>query len=351
MFKRLFQRWSPAPTPAKGLALSFGEPESVLADEFADYLGVFLHQQGEYYEPPVSKRGLAQLLRANAYHGWMPTHRTRQVLRYTRSSSALAVTELEKLLLDYLVTGELYALLTFNPLGQVLKVEHLPSVYMRVRPATSSKPRFALVLPDQTITNYQADEVLHLTQPDLLQGVYGLPAYFGAIHSILLNEAATLFRRKYFRNGAHMGSIFVTTATELKPADEKAITQKIKQSKGIGNFRSMYLHLPSNRKAQEVITVIPVGDVATRDEFEKIKHTSQADIMAAWGTRQEVAGLAPDNFGSTGDIDKLVELDFWTNTYPVLQKLERFNELLTPAKRLNFLEPKTTTGGASMINP
>lgn len=261
------------------------------------------------------------------------------------------MTDLEKLLLDYLVTGELYALLTFNPLGQVLKVEHLPSVYMRVRPATSSKPRFALVLPDQTITNYQADEVLHLTQPDLLQGVYGLPAYFGAIHSILLNEAATLFRRKYFRNGAHMGSIFVTTATELKPADEKAITQKIKQSKGIGNFRSMYLHLPSNRKAQEVITVIPVGDVATRDEFEKIKHTSQADIMAAWGTRQEVAGLAPDNFGSTGDIDKLVELDFWTNTYPVLQKLERFNELLTPAKRLNFLEPKTTTGGASMINP
>jgi len=176
MFKRLFQRWSPAPTPAKGLALSFGEPESVLADEFADYLGVFLHQQGEYYEPPVSKRGLAQLLRANAYHGWMPTHRTRQVLRYTRSSSALAVTELEKLLLDYLVTGELYALLTFNPLGQVLKVEHLPSVYMRVRPATSSKPRFVLVMPDQTITNYQVDEVLHLTQPDLLQGVYGLPA-------------------------------------------------------------------------------------------------------------------------------------------------------------------------------
>lgn len=334
---RWLERLLPSP-PSAAEVIMLGEPEPILTQTITPYLGVFVNPT-DYYEPPVSKRGLATLLRANAYHGWMPHFRTRQALRYVEPNPALSHTELEKLLLDYLVTGELFAHLSLNALGKVLKITHLPSVYMRVRPETSDKARFVMVTPDQQAVDYQDYEVMHIMQPDLLQNIYGIPAYFGAMHSILLNEAATLFRRKYFINGAHMGSIFVTTAQELKPDDEKAIGEKIRKSKGIGNFRSMYLHLPSNRKANEVVNVIPVGDVATKDEFEKIKKTSQADIMAAWGTRQEVAGLAPDTGnGSTGDISKLVELDYWSNTYPLLQKLQSFNPLLPASKRLHFID-------------
>jgi len=331
---------APMTTPAHvadagNMVLEFGEPESVITDTFADYLGVFL-DQGEYYSPPVSKRGLVQLLRANAYHGRMPSYRAGQVLRYTETNSTLPRQELEKLVLDYLVTGELYAGLTYNAIGKVIGVGNLLSAYARVRPS-SSKPRYAYLQPGGLETvDYDEDEVVHITQPDLLQGIYGLPAYFGALHSVLLNEAATLFRRKYYRNGAHIGSVFVTTAASLKPADEKAIASKIKASKGIGNFRSMYLHLPGNQKAQDVINIIPVGDVATRDEFAKIKEWTQSDISAAWGTRPEVAGIMPETNGSTGDIEKLVEIDYWNNTFPILQKLEVFNDYLPAGKKLVF---------------
>lgn len=321
------------------MVLEFGEPESVITDSFADYLGVFLDHQGEYYTPPVSKRGLVQLLRANAYHGRMPSYRTGQVLRYVETNKVLTRQELEKLVLDLLVTGELYAPVTYNSLGSPVDIGHMLSVYSAVRPANSSKPRYAYLQPGSaTAVDYEADEVIHITQPDLLQGVYGLPAYFGALHSVLLNEAATLFRRKYYRNGAHIGSVFVTTAASLKPADEKAIASKIKASKGIGNFRSMYLHLPGNQKAQDVINIIPVGDVATRDEFAKIKELTQSDISAAWGTRPEVAGIMPETNGGTGDIEKLVEIDFWNNTFPLLQKLEVFNDHLPSSKKLVFRE-------------
>ena len=42
-----------------------------------------------------------------------------------------------------------------------------------------------------------------LIEPDVNQELYGLPEYLSALNSAWLNEAATLFRRKYYQNGAH----------------------------------------------------------------------------------------------------------------------------------------------------
>lgn len=40
-------------------------------------------------------------------------------------------------------------------------------------------------------------------EPDLNQEIYYLPECLYAIPSALLNESATLFRRKYYLNGNH----------------------------------------------------------------------------------------------------------------------------------------------------
>lgn len=47
--------------------------------------------------------------------------------------------------------------------------------------------------------------IFHLLEPDINQEIYGLPGYLSAIPSILFNESATLFRRKYYINGSHAG--------------------------------------------------------------------------------------------------------------------------------------------------
>jgi capsid portal protein len=44
--------------------------------------------------------------------------------------------------------------------------------------------------------------IFHLFEPDLNQDIYGLPEYLSTIPSALLNESATLFRRKYYINAS-----------------------------------------------------------------------------------------------------------------------------------------------------
>ena len=169
-----------------------------------------------------------------------------------------------------------------------------------------------------------------------------MPEYYGAIQSVLLNEAATLFRRKYYINGAHLGSLFISTSQALKPADERAIAEKIRRSKGVGNWRSMFLHLPGHaQKATDVFNVVPVGDVATKDEFKAIKQITDQDISAAWGTRPEVAGIMPETVGGTGDLEKLHAMDYENKSLPLINLVsDALNERLPPRLQVSFAKPK-----------
>jgi len=51
----------------------------------------------------------------------------------------------------------------------------------------------------------EPDSVFHLMEPDINQEIYGIPEYIGALNSAWLNELATLFRRRYYKNGSHAG--------------------------------------------------------------------------------------------------------------------------------------------------
>ncbi|STW05267.1 putative phage portal protein [Klebsiella grimontii] len=63
--------------------------------------------------------------------------------------------------------------------------------------------------------------IFHLMEPDLNQEIYGLPEYLSAIPSALLNESATLFRRKYYINGSHAGFIMYMTDAAQNQEDVK----------------------------------------------------------------------------------------------------------------------------------
>lgn len=58
---------------------------------------------------------------------------------------------------------------------------------------------------------FSSGSVFHLLEPDINQELYGVPEYLSALNSAWLNEAATLFRRKYYQNCAHAGYILYMT--------------------------------------------------------------------------------------------------------------------------------------------
>lgn len=47
---------------------------------------------------------------------------------------------------------------------------------------------------------FDPDSVFHLREPDPNQEIYGVPEYLSAMQSAWLNENATLFRRRYYKN-------------------------------------------------------------------------------------------------------------------------------------------------------
>ncbi|CAJ1786229.1 hypothetical protein IIDPJIOB_00641 [Aeromonas veronii] len=106
-----------------------------------------------------------------------------------------------------------------------------------------------------------------------------MPDYLGGLQSALLNQDATLFRRKYFLNGAHMGFIFYATDPNMDDDTEEEMKEMIASSKGVGNFRSVFVNIPDGKP--DGIKLILVGDIATKDECAAIKGITAQDVLTA----------------------------------------------------------------------
>src|SRR6478752_4489554 len=82
-------------------AFTFGEPEQVLSGNIGEYVGVFPSDDGEIFKPPVSRTGLAKLLRANAHHGAIPKFKRNLLLREFMPSAGCSARTMGCAGLDY----------------------------------------------------------------------------------------------------------------------------------------------------------------------------------------------------------------------------------------------------------
>lgn len=74
----------------------------------------------------------------------------------------------------------------------------------------------------------------------------------------------------------------------------------MKNSKGPGNFRNLFVYAPGGKK--DGLQIIPVSEVAARDDFFNIKNTSCDDMLAAHRVPPQLMGLVPSNSGGFGAI-------------------------------------------------
>lgn len=317
-------------------AFSFGDPEPVLQGTLYDNLGVWLLDNGTYYQTPVPLRGLARLLRANAYHGPLLEFKTNVVMRGFQGSAALTRSVMRAMATDYMVFSNAYAKVQRNWYGEAVGLTHLPAINMR---RMKEDGRYCLLnVPGSNTswTAFEPGEVLHIKNYDVSQGIYGLPAYLGAIQSMLLNEDATLFRRRYYKNGAHMGYVFYSSSAKVDEDTRTRLRKAIENAKGIGNFKNMFLHIPDGREKD--VQILPVGDFSTRDELEKIKNISRDDIIAAHRIPPAMASIIPQNTGGFGDITKIDAVYTKNEVQPVRELLLEVNEILPVLLRVGFAE-------------
>lgn len=168
--------------------------------------------------------------------------------------------------------------------------------------------------------------MFHLMEPDVNQELYGMPEYLSAIPSALLNESATLFRRKYYLNGSHAGFIMYMSDPAADQKDVDNIREALKKSKGPGNFRNLFMYSPNGKK--DGIQIIPLSEVAAKDEFLNIKNVSRDDMLAAHRVPPQLMGIIPTNTGGFGDVEKASHV-FVRNELMSLQKrMQELNDWL-----------------------
>ncbi|MCV5632196.1 hypothetical protein OFN23_28950, partial [Escherichia coli] len=82
------------------------------------------------------------------------------------------------------------------------------------------------------------------------------------------------------------------------------IRQAMKSAKGPGNFRNLFMYSPNGKK--DGIQIIPLSEVAAKDEFLNIKNVSRDDMMAAHRVPPQMMGIMPSNVGGFGDVEVLM---------------------------------------------
>jgi len=301
---------------------TFGEPESVLdGGQVLDFMEVL--DSGDFYEPPVSLDGLSRSLRANPHHS-SAIFVKRNILASTFVPTRyLSLGEFQGAALDYLVLGNLYLEIKRSRLGKPLTLKRVPAKYMRVK---SKEPGYLFLRSWVDRYSYKEDEICHLFDQDIDQEIYGVPEYVAALQSAWLNENATLFRRRYYRNGTHAGYIMYITDAAHNESDVKEIRKAVTKGRGMGNFRNMFMYAPGGQK--DGLQIIPLSEATAKDEFFNIKNITRDDILAAHRVPPQLMGVIPTNTGGFGAIKPAAEVFAKNELEPLQAKMMQINHQL-----------------------
>lgn len=303
-------------------AFTFGAPEPMLnSREVWDYVECWAN--GKWFDPPIPLDALGRLLRANAQHSSAIYFKRNMLASTFQPSPRLSRADFSGFALDFIVFGNSYFERVDAISGKVLNLKHALAKYTR---RSKDLNGFYFVRNWRDEHEFNPGTVFHLRQEDVNQEVYGLPEYLGALQSALLNESATLFRRRYYENGSHAGFILYLTDAAAQQDDVDKLREALKSAKGPGNFRNLFYYAPDGKK--DGLQMIPIGEVAAKDDFLNIKSLSRDDVLAAHRTPPQLLGIVPNNTGGFGSIRDAAEVYFTNEIAPIQQRMMAVNEWL-----------------------
>ncbi len=109
--------------------------------------------------------------------------------------------------------------------------------------------------------------------------------------------------------------MYMTDAAQNQE-DVNNLRNAMKSAKGPGNFRNLFMYSPNGKK--DGLQIIPLSEVAAKDEFLNIKNVSRDDMLAAHRVPPQMMGIMPNNVGGFGDVEKAAKV-FFNNEIKSLQ--------------------------------
>ena len=294
-----------------------------MLDQRRDWFnGIEARWSGRWYEPPIPPMQLARTRWMSPHHSSAIKLKVNHLLRLFVPSRWLSAKEFEKYALNFLSMGNAALQRTDNLAGRAMTLTNVPTVYLRV----GRDGLYWWVANLAAPQTFAVGTIFHLIEPDLLQEVYGVPDWLAALQAGLLAEAATVFRRRYYLNGSHMGYILYIAEETFSDTDADALETALEQSKGPGNFKNLLLHIPKG--GEKGVQVLPIGDKGAQDEFVGIKETSRDDVLVAHRVPPVLLGIVPKNAGGLGDPAKAADTFHYAEIEPLQRKMMEVNDWL-----------------------
>ncbi len=291
--------------PPKARAFSFGQTEVLdRRNQLFDYNETCWN--GLYWEPRFDLRTLSNLLHKTPYHESAIDAKTNILLttiKLPKQGRKISPETLKRLMKDYQVFGQCFPYFKRDRWGKLVSIQHLPALAMR-RGGTTEQ--FLYLHNEQSLYSLEntldytwyEGTILHLKNYDLRQEIYGVPSYLGALDAAWLNREATLLRRRFYNNGAHLGGVFILTAADISDDDVDDLEEQILAAKGVGNFKNLFMHLPGEEK--DAFRFVPVGDIAAKDDFWNIKVASRNDVLAQHRVPLVLMSIMPETTSGLG---------------------------------------------------
>jgi PBSX family phage portal protein len=311
-------------TQSQGMqAFTFGDPEPVMNQH--DFFSMFqVYWNGKYYDTPVSLDGLAKSFRSTPYLSTAIIYKRNQLVSAFKPNNIMSTKAFEQLVMDFLIFGMGYVEAVRSWSGNILQLSTPLAKYMR---RMKDPEEFLMIVQNWQYHYFKKGSVLQVRECDINQEMYGVPEYLPALQSAWLNESATLFRRKYYNNGSHAGFILYLTDPQQNESDVDALRQALKDSKGPGNFRNLFLYSPNGKP--DGIKLLPVSEVAAKDEFSNIKSITRDDILSAMRTPPQLLGIIPNNTGGFGSISEAEQVHWNSEIIPLQHRIaDPINEWL-----------------------
>ena len=319
-----------AKEPGQAMAFSFGDPESVIdRRELTEYFEIW--HNGRWYEPPLPMDRLCQTFNMAPHHRSAIALKINLLTSLQEPTDQLATNDFERFALDFLQMGTGYLEHVPNIRGGLARARHAPARHVRapreaggyffVGVIGAGAPHLGADLMGEH--RFAEGAIFHLQQPDVAQEIYGLPEWLSALQSGLLNENATLFRRRYYVNGAHAGFILYVSDPFADQETANKIAEKMKSAKGVGNFKNMFLYIPNGKK--DGVQVLPIADVAAKDEFSGVKNITRDDMLAAHRVPPQLIGIVPTNSGGFGKVGEALDTFFQIEIVPIMRRMRAMN--------------------------
>lgn len=302
-------------------AFTFGEPESVIdRRDLPQYFELW--RTTNWYHPPLPMVRLAQVFNMSPHHRSAIALKVNLLVSHQAATRWLGKDDFERFALDFLQMGNGYLERVPNLAGGLLRAAFTPARHTR-RGIKADQYWFVEngVEPDHP---FEPGSIFQLQQPDVAQEVYGMPEWISALQSGLLNENATLFRRRYYLNGAHAGFVFHVSDTIINQETVDQLTEQFKRAKGVGNFKNLFLYTPGGKK--DGVQIHPIADVAAKDEFMNVKNISRDDLLAAHRVPPQLIGIIPQNSAGFGKVSEALDAFFEIEIVPIMQRMLRMNE-------------------------